>query len=73
MVRLLWHGTRLTPPTTIATGENGLDMRFSHAGMHGNGIYFARDANYSMNGYSHALGNGVSQLLLCLVLVGKTV
>ena len=58
MLRLLWHGTRANDPVQLATGENGLDQRYSNAGMHGFGIYFANNAAYSMTNYSHAKPNG---------------
>ena len=72
LVRLLWHGTRANDPINIIHGENGLDMRYSNAGAHGNGIYFANNAAYSIQ-YQHTKPNGDHQFLLCLVIAGDTV
>lgn len=47
LVRILWHGTRNTPPDQIALSEQGLNVNYSSAGAYGNGIYFADNAAYS--------------------------
>lgn len=48
LIRYLFHGTRQTDPLVIATGEAGLDMRYSNfGGAYGSGIYFADNAAYS--------------------------
>ena len=43
----LWHGTSKTNPKDIYNGEEGFDMKYSHKGMWGRGVYFARNAKYS--------------------------
>ena len=43
----LFHGTSNNPPEDIYKSEEGFDMRFSHAGMWGQGNYFAESAQYS--------------------------
>jgi hypothetical protein len=52
MIRVLWHGTRMTPPDQIALSENGLNINYANTGVYGNGIYFADNAAYSQN-YAH--------------------
>ena len=43
----LFHGTSETSPEDIYKSEEGFDMRFSRAGMWGQGNYFAESARYS--------------------------
>lgn len=47
MFRFLFHGTQANDPELIYNSEDGLDIRFSRAGMMGQGIYFAEDPAYS--------------------------
>ena len=49
----LFHGTSSTPPEKIYKSEDGFDMRFSQAGMWGQGNYFAESAKYSASGYAY--------------------
>ena len=71
--KLLFHGTRTTPPSSIYRGEEGFDMRFSKAGMWGTGNYFAADASYS-DGYAHHLPNTrIKQMFLAKVLTGNSI
>lgn len=67
--KLLFHGTRGTSPSCIYQDEEGFDMRFSNAGMWGNGNYFAVNASYS-HGYAHPLPDGMRQMFLAKVLTG---
>ena len=66
--RLLFHGTRVTPPKSIYTGAIGFDERFSRDGMWGRGNYFAQNANYS-DGYAHRHG-AMKEMFAAYVLTG---
>ena len=70
--KLLFHGTRNTPPSDIYQDEEGFDMRFSNAGMWGMGNYFAVNASYS-DGYAHHLSDGTWQMFLAKVLTGHSI
>ena len=48
LIKLLFHGSSNTDPRSIYNSEEGLDMRFSRAGMYGQGIYFADNSKYSI-------------------------
>jgi hypothetical protein len=52
LIRILFHGTRETPPEQIAMSENGLNINYANNGVYGNGIYFADNAAYSQT-YAH--------------------
>ena len=68
---LLFHGTRQTEPERIYKNfDTGFDLQYAAHGAYGKGIYFARDASYS-HGFAHPLKNGVFQMLLADVFVGK--
>lgn len=70
--RLLFHGTRETPPEDVFKSEHGFDFRFSKPGMWGHGSYFAVDAYYSATNYSHTLKlSGRRQIFLAKVLTGS--
>lgn len=69
---LLFHGTCNTPPSCIYQDEEGFDMRFSNAGMWGNGNYFAVNASYS-HSYAHPLSDGTRQMFLAKVLTGYSI
>ena len=49
----LFHGTSSTPPEKIYKSEEGFDMRYSQAGMWGQGNYFAESAKYSASSYAY--------------------
>eukprot|EP01126_Amoeba_proteus_P065204 TRINITY_DN9229_c2_g1_i2.p1 TRINITY_DN9229_c2_g1~~TRINITY_DN9229_c2_g1_i2.p1 ORF type:complete len:249 (-),score=55.74 TRINITY_DN9229_c2_g1_i2:76-822(-) len=68
--RLLFHGTRATPPEVIYNSESGFMMQFSSKGMWGIGTYFAEKAVYS-NDYCHTLGSS-KQMFLAIVLTGDS-
>jgi len=53
--KLLFHGTRETPPEKIYRGDTGFDARYSRNGMWGFGSYFAQNSKYSD---SYAYRNG---------------
>ena len=55
--KVLFHGTRGTPPLMIYSGEEGFDMRFSNDGMWGRANYFAVNSSYS-NGYAFSVPGG---------------
>lgn len=52
LMQLMFHGPKTTKPEAIYASEYGLDNRFAHNGMYGEGIYFANNANYSIT-YQH--------------------
>ena len=70
--KMLFHGTRNTPPSSIYQDEEGFDMRFCNAGMWGIGNYFAVNASYS-NNYAHRLSDGTKQMFLAKVLTGDSI
>ena len=70
--KLLFHGTRNTPPSCIYQDEEGFDMRFSNAGLWGNGNYFAVNASYS-HSYAHPSSDGTRQMFLAKVLTGHSI
>ena len=39
--KFLFHGTMTTEPSIVYNSEDGLDFRFSRAGLFGQGVYFA--------------------------------
>ena len=53
--RLLFHGTKNTPPKAIYNSEQGFDNRLASQGMNGEGTYFAELSSYSHN---YAQGRG---------------
>ena len=57
----LFHGTSSNPPEDIYMSEEGFDMRFSRAGMWGQGNYFAESARYSCS-YAYKKGDPVQPL-----------
>ena len=67
------HGTHTLDPRVVAKGDNGVDRRFGATNCwYGRGQYFAFNSSYSDAGYTHKVGDGTFQMLLCKVLVGKT-
>ena len=68
--KLLFHGTRQTPPEKIYRSEKGFDFRFARQGLWGEGTYFAVNASYSHD-YSYTV-NQRSQMFLALVLTGES-
>jgi len=62
----VWHGTRKTNPSLIYS--NGFLKEKSRVG---GCLWYAVNSSYSMNGFQHPIGNGQSQLFLCLVAGGK--
>jgi len=67
----LFHGSSTNPPVNIYHGLEGWDMRFSNAGMWGQGIYFAVNANYSGN-YTYKAPEG-KQIFYATVLLGDSI
>ena len=63
----VWHGTRKTDPSLIY--NNGFLKEKSRVG---GCLWYAVNSSYSMNGFQHVIGNGKSQLFLCLVAGGNT-
>ena len=57
----LFHGTSSNPPEEIYMNEEGFDMRFSRAGMWGQGNYFAESAQYSCS-YAYKKGDPMRSL-----------
>ena len=68
----LWmkHGTRLSDPVAIISGEEGLDFRYCDSGMFGRGTYLAEDAAYSARGYAYKKSSTAHQMLLVRVAAG---
>eukprot|EP01083_Nonionella_stella_P216337 777790_1 len=69
MERYLWHGTKDLSNLKLII-KNGFDRSFNKAAAYGKGSYFARDANYSVNGYCGKDTSGTYSILLCKVIVG---
>ena len=67
----LFHGTRQNDPKIVYT--TGFDISFSSdGGSYGRGIYFARRAAYSCNGYVYVSKNK-NYIFLAKVLTGKCI
>lgn len=66
--KLLFHGTRETPPEDIYKSYAGFDMRFSREGLWGRGNYFAENASYS-DGFTHKNG-AMKEMFAASVLTG---
>ena len=73
MVRMLFHGTSAQSTHDIihgvAAGYEPLAAGSSSGAVHGDGTYFARDANYSHR-YTKAQSSGKRQMVLNEVVVG---
>ena len=71
--RVLFHGTRATPPEKICKGKNasGFDCRLGN-GYYGYGAYFATDSAYSISSYAYNKGNNEKQIFLAQVLCGES-
>lgn len=72
--KLLFHGTRGTPPKKIYNSEQGFDNRLASTGLWGEGIYFAVDASYS-DKFAHPVWEGLrqmKQMFLACVITGIT-
>jgi HEPN domain-containing protein len=69
--KMLFHGTRGTPPEMIYGSETGFDMRFSRNGLWGYGNYFAVNAQYSLN-YAYNKGNNQLQMFVARVSPGAS-
>ena len=70
----LFHGSKTTSPEEIAFSQKGIDFRFSKQTgklLWGTGAYFAVKAAYSDN-FAHHLRGSRKQMLLVLVLTGKS-
>ena len=67
----LFHGTSSTDPEEIYRSEDGFDMRYSRAGLWGQGSYFAEMASYS-DRYSYNVSGGVKQMFVANVLTGES-
>ena len=64
----LWHGTSATDPAKIIYG--GFEVGYARNGACGHGLYFAQNSRYSMK-YAHTDKEGMTSMILSLVLVGK--
>lgn len=70
-VRRLWHGT--SEDTVEYITNLGFNRSFSQTAVYGKGVYFARDASYSMSPtYAQPDSNGYQYMFLCRVLVGHS-
>lgn len=70
--QMLYHGTRSLDPKEIYISKEGIDRRYTNAGVaFGIGSYFAVNASYSAGGgYVHTLANGTKKFLYCRVFPG---
>ena len=66
---ILFHGTRATKPEVIA--DDGLDFRFSQAGMWGRAAYAAVNATYSNNYAYTGAGDGTKQMFAVSAALGN--
>ena len=67
--RVLWHGTGVNDPKTVAL--NSLDIRFSNQGYFASGIYLSTSPYFIHQGYGHENADGDTVMLLVKALVGK--
>jgi O-acetyl-ADP-ribose deacetylase (regulator of RNase III) len=68
---LVVHGTRTTSPVAVCGDINGLSPNYCERGMYGRAVYLAENTAYSDAGYAHDLGNGLHQLMLVEMVVGR--
>jgi O-acetyl-ADP-ribose deacetylase (regulator of RNase III) len=68
---LVVHGTRTTSPAAVCGDINGLSPNYCERGMYGRAVYLAENTAYSDVGYAHDLGNGLHQLMLVEMVVGR--
>ena len=68
----LWmkHGTNLSDPVAIISGEIGLDFRYCEKGLFGRGTYLAEDAAYSARLFAYKKSSTAHQMLLVRVAAG---
>lgn len=68
----LWmkHGTNLTDPVAIISGEIGLDFRYCEKGLFGRGTYLAEDAAYSARLFAYKESPTAHKMLLVRVAAG---
>ena len=67
----VFHGTGSVDPKTIYSGQKSFDVVQSAQGLYGRGIYFAKDASLSHQGYVHRRGS-MFYLLVARVVLGET-
>ena len=67
----VFHGTGLVDPKKIYGGQKSFDVVQSAQGLYGRGIYFAKDASLSHQGYVHRRGS-MLYLLVARVVLGET-
>ena len=67
----LWHGTKYA--TVLLVVKNGFNRSYSTTAAYGKGVYFARDAAYSVGGYCPPDNRrgAVHSIILARVLVGR--
>lgn len=70
---MLFHGTKYNDPSKIYLDkEESFKINYAaDTNMFGRGIYFAKEASYSDNGYAYAKPDGNKQMLYCKVNVGE--
>lgn len=69
--KLLFHGTKTTPPIKIYNSEQGFDNRLASQGLWGEGTYYAVKARYS-DRYAHITRKDQKQMFLVQVITGIT-
>ncbi len=72
--KLIWHGTKSTPPFSVFQGDQGFNIVYSKPGMWGRALYFAANASYSCPSYSYKIpGTDTYQVFLAEVVLGNSV
>jgi hypothetical protein len=67
----LFHGT--TEDVSKIICQDGFDISFNKTSAYGKGTYFAKDAKYSFDYSSRGSKDDIVYMLLCSVIVGKSV
>lgn len=70
---MLFHGTKQNDPEKIYQDkEESFKINYAaDTNMFGRGIYFAKEASYSDNGYAYQTFNATKKMLYCKVNVGE--
>jgi len=67
-----FHGTKNTPPSVILNDIEGFDTaRANNHCLYGKGIYFAKQAQYSLNNYAYKEFDNTKTVFLASVLIGN--
>ena len=69
-IKLLWHGTK-TKENKDNIIQNGFDISKANKGLHGWGLYFAKNSSYSVNYSSPEGETGLMGFFLAEVALGN--